>query len=99
MNMKINDKLDTILKTKLFWIGIIIHIVTVVVMFILDTDINDMNEVLLYALQDVFKGINPYTETYLIGAVKNGVYEEYLMFFGYPPLLFLVYLPAMLYPV
>ncbi|MBD3350113.1 MAG: hypothetical protein GF364_01345, partial [Candidatus Lokiarchaeota archaeon] len=99
LSSKIKTNLGIIFKSKLLYVGILIRIVSLIVTLSLNKDLNDMNEVLILAIQRLFNGQNPYENgyEYLLSVCEDEcvVYNYHL---GYPPVLLIIYSIVMIYP-
>jgi len=95
---KIKDNLNLIFTSKIFYMGIIIRIISLLIIFSFNMDLNDMNELLIYAIQRLFSGNNPYDYSYRY--LLNIIHPEnsYYYHLGYPPIIFLFYFIVILYP-
>lgn len=80
--------------------GVIIGIISLLILEWTGRDLNDQNEILLYAIRDLWAGQNPYANQYTIGVfdLHEQTYFEYEMFFGYMPLVLLLYMPVLIWP-
>lgn len=92
----LNFKLSSIFKSKMFWIGVVIRITITLYLFSLHEDLNDMNGLLIYAIQRLFNGENPYDLNYEYQLSVHGV--DYNYYLGYPPVLLFVYAIVIIYP-
>ena len=90
-------------KRKLFifiFIGLICRTVFILCYFFyIKKDINDMNEIIMYGIQRLFEGKNPYSVEYTITIwwVPDHVYS-WDMYLGYPPFSLIIYAPVILFP-
>lgn len=92
---KITQKIKLIFSNPIFLAGIVIRILFLWYTLSLQRDLNDMNEVLTYAIQRLFSGENPYEFGYEYTlTILDNTYEYH---FGYPPVVVFAYIPVMLY--
>ncbi|MHA1819799.1 MAG: hypothetical protein ACTSU2_12375 [Promethearchaeota archaeon] len=94
---QILENLKYIFRRKLFISGLIINIISLFVVLSLNEDLNDMNQLVLLAIQRLCSGQNPYEYGYQYPLSIEGI--NYLYHLGYPPIALLIYLPVILYPV
>lgn len=92
----VNFKLVNIFRSKMFWIGVAIRVIITVYLFSLNEDLNDMNELLIYAIQRLFNGQNPYELNFEYHLSVHGVSYDYYL--GYPPVLLVIYSIVIIYP-
>ena len=91
------NKSKLIIKTKVFWLGLFINISVLIYLFFFSPyySLNAMNEAIYYGIQELFSGNNPYSRIYEL-SIHQETYDSYL---GYPPVVLLLYAPAILSPM
>ena len=66
--------------------------------FFIKKDINDMNEIIMYGVQRLFEGKNPYSVEYTISIWVPDRHAFWDMYLGYPPISLIIYAPVLLFP-
>ncbi|MHA1341894.1 MAG: hypothetical protein ACTSRZ_18645 [Promethearchaeota archaeon] len=98
LNDHTKEKLKWVLTGKTLYIGIIIRIIGLLLIFSLNMDLNDMNELIIYAIQRLFSGKNPYNYSYRYTLTIYQPDNTYLYHLGYPPVVLIIYSIVILYP-
>ncbi|MFX1452053.1 MAG: hypothetical protein ACFFCM_14540 [Promethearchaeota archaeon] len=96
------NHLKEVMRTRIFFFGLIIRISSILVLlgFInVLNDLNDMNEIVYEGLIYISRGINPYGQWYFLKIFNYGYFEGHNQnYFGYGPFMFILYLPTLIWP-